>query len=300
MTALPPPIDVESVLAALPDIIITGINEALARTPIGSLDQLASMQRGTVAAPGDDGISAMVNLDTADTGAPSSQIETLVPVAVGDRVLVLTNRVGTALVVGAAGSSPSGGPFVRLTGDTMTGPLILSGDATDPLGAVTKEQLDAVVVGVGVVLIAVTAIPRFQVRMDFPTVWANTASSAIEYLTQLQKNLPHIALVPIGGAPLRARLTAHLESTLGTDMQLAIYESTFDTTSSGEHYQLTPGGTLTSPDDIPSGHMYDTGWVNLTLLDAHTTQNSVVGVLAWTSDPQQAFCIDGTLKVALR
>jgi hypothetical protein len=40
-------------------------------------------------------------------------------------------------------SSNASGPFLQLVGGTMTGPLILSGDATTDLGAATREQVHA-------------------------------------------------------------------------------------------------------------------------------------------------------------
>lgn len=47
--------------------------------------------------------------------------------------------------------------FVPINGGTMTGPLILSGDATNPLGAVTLEQLQLVAGGFTVILAALVA-----------------------------------------------------------------------------------------------------------------------------------------------
>lgn len=51
----------------------------------------------------------------------------------------------SVILAGPRGPSSGGVGHVEITGDTMTGPLILSGDATADLGAVTKQQMEAAV-----------------------------------------------------------------------------------------------------------------------------------------------------------
>jgi len=53
--------------------------------------------------------------------------------------------------------TPGNLPYVPIAGGTMSGPLILSGDATNPLGAVTLEQLQLVAGGFTVILAALVA-----------------------------------------------------------------------------------------------------------------------------------------------
>jgi hypothetical protein len=57
-----------------------------------------------------------------------------------------TLTLGGTLAVASGGTgaaSLAAAPFINRAGDTMTGPLILSGNATVPLGAVTLQQLQA-------------------------------------------------------------------------------------------------------------------------------------------------------------
>ena len=63
------------------------------------------------------------------------------------------------VMIGDVSTSPAGKPsqavmsalpFVLLAGDTMTGPLILNADPTNPLGAVTKQYADSIASGITV------------------------------------------------------------------------------------------------------------------------------------------------------
>lgn len=63
----------------------------------------------------------------------------------------LLNFPVTPHIWGASGSVPPG-LYVLVAGDTMTGPLILDADPTDPLGAATKQYVDGI--GAGFVQIA--------------------------------------------------------------------------------------------------------------------------------------------------
>lgn len=55
----------------------------------------------------------------------------------------------SVVLAGPRGPSQGSVSHVELAGDTMTGPLILSEDATADLGAVTKQQMDAAIAAAG-------------------------------------------------------------------------------------------------------------------------------------------------------
>lgn len=79
--------------------------------------------------------------------------------------------------------------YVRKAGDTMTGPLILSGDATAPLQAVTFQQLDAIdTVPVGAIMgFLSNAAPAgwlqmggaLVLRASYPLLWAHANAQGL-------------------------------------------------------------------------------------------------------------------------
>lgn len=63
-----------------------------------------------------------------------------------------------AVIVGAM-NPPTTGNFVPISGAIMTGPLVLSGDPSDPLGAVPKRYVDGLTVGYPQLPVEVKQVP---------------------------------------------------------------------------------------------------------------------------------------------
>lgn len=86
-------------------------------------------------------------------GTDREEVCTVTGKPTGTTLTVIRGEDGTAASAKNAGDIVVHGVSARdfklldqkvdLAGDTMTGPLILSGDAVDPLAAVTKQQMDA-------------------------------------------------------------------------------------------------------------------------------------------------------------
>lgn len=108
-----------------------------------------------VATAGSLEVTAGGAVDVKDAGI--TEVELAASVAgnglQGGAGTALSVKAGTGVIVDASGVSvdmaPLDAKYVDVAGDTMTGLLILSGDATDVKGAVTKQQLDAAVSGAG-------------------------------------------------------------------------------------------------------------------------------------------------------
>lgn len=106
-----------------------------------------------------EGVAASVDVGSTTTGAPGTNANVVNSGDTVDAILDFTiprGDTGDANAPHIGDTEPVDPAIVEWfdtsevsvrgvanSGDTMTGPLILSGDATDPLGAVTKQQLDA-------------------------------------------------------------------------------------------------------------------------------------------------------------
>lgn len=104
---------------------------------------------------------------------PAAQLTDIFPVVQGgvtfkETVQQLETLISTSLT----------GTFVRITGDTMSGPLILSGDPVLPLGAATKEYVDTIAAGFTVVLACLCATTG-----NLNAVYANGAGGVGATLT---------------------------------------------------------------------------------------------------------------------
>ena len=119
--------------------------------------------------------------DFLSTNLLSSGNITITPV-VGPNTITLGLTLNDADIVASLGYIP-----VDRAGDTMTGPLILSGDPVDPFGAATKHYVDNVAAGLTVHPACVTATDS-----NLSAVYNNGASGVGATLTG-SGNLPVIS-----------------------------------------------------------------------------------------------------------
>ena len=95
---------------------------------------------GAPGAPGPSGAATVVYSDTPPVGAPDGTLwwET------DTGLLYIRYNDGNSTQWVIVSPQPDTSSFLLKSGDTMTGPLVLPGNATLPLQAVPKQQLDAV------------------------------------------------------------------------------------------------------------------------------------------------------------
>lgn len=116
----------------------------------------------------------------------------------GGNGVALAVKAGTGVIVDATGVSvdmaPLDAKYVDVAGDTMTGLLVLSGDATDAKGAVTKQQMEAADTVVSDALAAavtaidgkftsvVTSLNKTYFEFDYTNTGATAAISVVHNL----------------------------------------------------------------------------------------------------------------------
>lgn len=115
-------------------------------------------------------------------GIPSAGNHQLQPILLGAELDIVN---GELVFTGAPG-----GPFVHITGDTMTGPLILSGDPAVALEAATKQYVDAAdaILAAGIATLDSEKVDRAGDTMTGRLVIAPTAAAANDALAIVQNS----------------------------------------------------------------------------------------------------------------
>lgn len=178
----------------------------------------------------------------------------------------VTSRESISQLITLLNTSLTG--FVPISGGTMTGPLILSGDPTLPLGAATKEYVDQFASGITVILATSAATTA-----NLNSVYANGAAGVGATLT----NSGAMAAFAVDGFSASANDRILVKNQTST-FQNGVYSVT--TVGSGAvNWVLTRTTDYDQPSEIKPGTLVavNNGTVNATTSWLETATVAAVG-----------------------
>ena len=204
--------------------------------------------------------------------------------------LPTTDSTGTQSLISNGSGTLSWKSFVPIAGGTMTGPLILNADPTNPLGAVTKEYADAISQGLTFKNSCYAATTA-----NLNAIYLNGVAGVGATLT----NNSSLAAFSIDSVspPLNSRILVKNQS---TSFQNGIY--TLTTVGSGSvSWVLTRSTDYNSPSEIAPGDfiLIDNGTVNINTAWVETATINTIGTDAISfskfGNPGTVINVSGTI-----